>query len=75
MRLQEQITELKKVVKLLEKSKEQRLKGGKHTEAELNYQIDCCTCAVNSLERLLKLKDDVTSALSTLKNFNFEMIQ
>ena len=75
MRLQEQIAEMQKVVKLLEKSKEQRLKGGRHTEAELNYQIECCTCAVKSLERLLSLKDDVKNALETLKNFNFEMIQ
>lgn len=75
MRLQEQIEELKKVIVLLERSKTKRLEGGKHTEVELNYQISCLKNAQTSLERLLKLREQVQQSLKTLNEFDFEMIQ
>ena len=75
MIIQEQINELNKVINLLIRSKKGRLEKGKLTEAELDYQIECCKDAVKSLESLLKLREEVKQCLSTLNNFNFELIQ
>lgn len=75
MTIQEQISELEKVILVLVKSKSGRLKSGNYTEGELDYQIECCRAAVNSLKNLDKMKQEVDKCLETLRSFEFGLIQ